>query len=100
MAPAELIPIAQWSALVGFLTPLLVAVVNRSYWKSHVKALVAIASCVVTGFLTAWFNGELNATGLSTAVLIVLLASMATYSQFWKPSGIAPKIETATTPEA
>lgn len=98
MVAAELIPIAQWSAAVGVLTPLLVAVVNRSYWKPWVKALVAIVSCVVTGFLTAWFNGELNAAGLSTAVLVVLLASMATYSQFWKPSGITTKIEEKTTP--
>jgi len=98
MDATALLPVAQWSALVGVFTPMLVAVVNRSHWLSWVKAVVALLTCLVTGTVTAWLAGDLSFTEWGTAVLVVLLASATMYKQFWKDSTITDKIEEATTP--
>jgi VIT1/CCC1 family predicted Fe2+/Mn2+ transporter len=89
-----------WSGLVGFVLPLLIAIVLREHWKPRTKALVTIASCMVGGSVTAWLTGYLHGVTLVRAILIVLAAAVGFYRVLWHPSGIAPDIEAATTPDA
>jgi VIT1/CCC1 family predicted Fe2+/Mn2+ transporter len=91
--------LAMWSALVGTLLPLLVAFVNRSSWSSGAKATVALLSSAAAGAVTAWLNGDLSGRDVTTAVLIVATATVASYHGFWKPTTIAPALEEATSPE-
>lgn len=83
----------QWAAVIGFFLPALVSVINREEWKSWVKAVVALASSVVVGTITALLGGAFTGVNWATAIGIVFAASAASYKLWWKGSGISDKIE-------
>ena len=85
------------SAFVGLLVPLIVSFVNQTHWKSQVKGLVAIVVSLVAAVVTSWAAGDLHGRSLATSFLIVLGATLTTYRVFWKPTGIADSVESATT---
>ncbi len=86
----------MWSLLVGAGTPLLISIAQQPTWSPRLRAVVAVLACLVVGAGTAWFNGELNGRGVTTAVLIVLVAALTTYRNVWKPIGVARPLEAAT----
>lgn len=88
--------LAQWSAIVAFFVPPIVAVVNRQSWPSHVKALVFFIVSLVAAGGTAWFQGDLTAKRWLDASLIVVAAATAFYHGLWKPTGVAPAVEEKT----
>ena len=88
------------SALVGSLLPMLVAVLNRSHWAPAVKGLVVVLSSVAAGAVTAWLNGSFTGLRWTESAFVVATAAVVAYRTFWKPTGIAPAIERATTPGA
>jgi VIT1/CCC1 family predicted Fe2+/Mn2+ transporter len=87
-----------WSAVVGAVLPLLIAVVVRSHWTSQLKGAVTVASCLLVGGVTALVSGYLDGISIMRSVLVVLFSTVLTYATLWYPSGIAPAIEEATTP--
>lgn len=88
--------LAMWTLLVGTLLPPVIAVVQQPQWSSRVRSLVSVATCLVAGGGTAWLGGALSGTSLVTTVLTVLVTALATYTGFWKPSGIAAAVEGVT----
>jgi hypothetical protein len=88
----------MWSALVGSLMPPVVAVANRPTWRPWVKGAVTIGSCLVAAVVTAYLNGTASGGDLTRSGLVVALTAVGTYRVFWRPSGIAPAIEKATSP--
>lgn len=87
-----------WAALVGFLMPPVIAVVNRPTWQPWIRAVVAVAANLVAGGMTAYLTGYLHGVSIIHAVLVVLFAALGSYRVFWQPSKIVPKIEAATSP--
>jgi len=87
------------SAAVGFVLPLLVSVVNRSYWPGWVKGVVVILSSLVAGVVTAWATEGLTGKSIVESVLVVGGAAIAAYKLFWQPTGIGPALEKATEPK-
>jgi len=90
--------LAEWSALVGALMPALIAVVNQPHWPPWARAVMTVLSCIVAGGITAAVEGRFTGVGLVESVGVVLVAALAAYRWWWKPSGIADTIETRTTP--
>jgi amino acid transporter len=89
----------MWSLLLGSLLPLLLAVVQQPKWPQWLRVLVTVVICVVVGLGNVYFNGSLlHTTSIVEAILLVLVAALSTYHGLWKPSGIAPKLESATSP--
>lgn len=89
--------VLMWGAIVGFLMPALIAAINRRMWSSAAKAVCAFVLCIVAAGVTAFLTGDFDDTDdLVTAALAVFGAAITTYHFWWKPSGIAPKIEAAT----
>jgi 4-hydroxybenzoate polyprenyltransferase len=86
----------MYSLLVGFFLPPALAIVMQSRWSNALKAVLAFVACVIAGAGVAYFQGDLTGKRFVSAALIVLTTGLATYSQFWKPTTIAPKIERAT----
>jgi hypothetical protein len=82
-----------WAALVGFVLPALVAIINRSEWKSWVKGIVALLASVVVGTITALLAGSFTGASWLQAISIVFAASQVAYHTWWKNSDIAGLIE-------
>jgi hypothetical protein len=92
----------SWGLIAGVVTPWLTSIVQQPRWSNRTRAWVGAGISVVIGILTCLVNGDLHAqegqTVLAT-VAAVLVASQAAYSQLWKPTGVSPAIESATSPK-
>ena len=86
----------QWSLIVAFFVPPAVAVVNQSRFSSQVKALVFFAISLLAAAGTAYFQGDLTGKRFLDSALIIVASAAAYYHGLWKPTQVAPKIETAT----
>lgn len=85
-----------WALVVGFLTPPVLAIIEQSGWSKTIRSLVAFGAALLAGAGTAYFQGDLTSRRFIEASLVVLVAAISTYQGFWKPTGIAPAIEKAT----
>ncbi|MER6232570.1 hypothetical protein ACFUC2_05240 [[Kitasatospora] papulosa] len=88
---------------VGGLMPLITAVVQRPEWSVRNKKIVAAVMALIAGVVTVvstsgldQFQHGLPALGTIGAVLAV---SQSAHDLIWKPSGIAPAIESVTSPK-
>ena len=86
----------MYALLVGFFLPPALSIVIQSGWPDRVKAVVAFVACLIAGAGTAYFQGDLTGKRFISAGLIVLTVGLATYRNFWKPTGISPTIEAKT----
>jgi hypothetical protein len=85
-----------WAIVVGTISPLVIAVIQQRNWASHVKAVVTVVAAIVIGLGNVYFNGMFNLTDMAKSILLVFVATIVTYQGFWKPVGVAPAIESAT----
>ncbi|MCX4677596.1 hypothetical protein OG413_20200 [Streptomyces sp. NBC_01433] len=90
-------------AQVGAVLPLLTAIVQRPAWSVEVKKVVAVIVSLVAGVATVAVSGgwEQFQHGTLTFATVgaVLVGSQATYDLVWKPSKVAPVIESVTSPK-
>lgn len=85
-----------FAALCGTLLPPFVAMVNRSAWSPTAKAIAAALCSVLVGFGVAWFGGQFDPADITRSILIVFTLGQVSYQTFWRPSRIAPNLESAT----
>lgn len=89
----------SWGLIAGVLTPWLTSVVQQPRWTNRTRAWVGAGISLVVGVLTCLANGDLHVqegqTVLAT-IAAVVVAAQAAYSQLWKPTGVSPAIESAT----
>lgn len=90
--------VQMWALLVGFLMPLLISALQQSTWSNPLRAGIAFLACAIAGGVTAWLAGDFKTTDIVSAVLVVLTTALATYKGLWKPTGVAPAIESRTSP--
>lgn len=91
----------SWGIFAGVFTPILTAFAQRPTWSGPTRTLVGLGISVAIAILTCLADGTFDHTKtLLATVAAVTLVSMTTYKGLWKPSGIAGKVETATTPGA
>lgn len=87
----------MWSFLVGALLPPFIAVLQQPKWSDAVRAVATLFVCIAVGAVTTSLEHGLHADEhLATSVLMMLVSAYTTYKNFWKPTGIAPAIESAT----
>jgi uncharacterized membrane protein len=91
--------LAQWSAIVAFFVPVVVALINQPKWPAQVKAgLFFVVSLVAAGG-TAYFQGDLTGKRFLDSALIIVAAAAAYYHGLWKPTQVAPTIEAKSSPK-
>lgn len=88
--------LAQWSLIVAFFVPIVVATINQSHWSSRVKALVFFAVSLVAAAGTAFFQGDLTGKRWLDASLLIVAGGAAYYKGLHKPTGVADRVENAT----
>jgi hypothetical protein len=86
----------MWSLIVGFALPPVLAILMQSKWPAQFQAIVAFVACALAGAGTAYFQGDLTGRRFVESGLVVLVASIATYHGFWKPTKVAPAVEERT----
>jgi len=86
----------MWSLIVGFFMPPVQAVIQQTHWSSRVRAGVNFVACFVAGTGVAFFQGDFTGRRVVGSVLVVLVTTIAVYKGTWKPTGVAPAIEAAT----
>ena len=91
---------AMWAAVAGWFVPLLISAIVQTGWDSRAKSLAAFAVCVGVAAVTAWLAGQLTLEDLVTSGLIVVVTAKTSYEALWKPTGVAPAIERATSRRA
>lgn len=96
----ELGNLAMWSLIVGFLSPIVISLIQQPRWSDGVRAFVAFIFCAVAGIPTAYFAGDLEGKDYVTSGLLILVTAITSYRNFWKPTAIAPSIEASTSPGA
>ncbi|MFJ5967873.1 hypothetical protein [Streptomyces sp. NPDC093060] len=85
-----------WAAGLGFVLPPVIAIVNQPRWSGAVRGLLMLAVAAVVGLGTAYFNGDFDGKPIVTCMLVAAVTIGTSYHTVWKPSGIAPGIERAT----
>lgn len=94
--------IDMWTLVVGFFSPLVIGVIQQPRWSDGARASVAFVVSMVVGTVTYVLNGGTldvhDVRGIVTSLLTVLVVTISTYKGFWKPTGIVPAIEDATSP--
>lgn len=90
--------LTMWSLVVGTLLPMLVAVIQQPRWPDWFRAIVTVVVCLLVGAVTAYLEGGLNLQDWVSSALVILVAALATFRGFWKPTGVADSIESATSP--
>lgn len=90
--------LAMWSLIVGFFTPIVVAVIQQPKWSSGARAVITFLFCIITGGVTTALQGALTGERLVSSVLLILVTAITTYKGLWQPTGAAPALERATTP--
>jgi hypothetical protein len=85
-----------WAGALGYLLPPVIAIVAQPRWSGAVKALLMLVVAVLDGLGTAYFNGEFSGKSIVTCMLTAAIAIGVAYHTVWRPSGIAPGIERAT----
>lgn len=86
----------QWSLIVAFFVPPVVALINQKKWDSKVKAVVFFGVSLLAAGGTAYFQGDLTGKRFLDAALVIVAAAAAYYHGLWKPTEVAPAIEEAT----
>lgn len=90
--------LAALNIIVGFVSPTVISVINRPTMSAQNKAFITFGFCVVVGFLTALFMGQLTVEDITSSILLTFVAAITAYNGLFKPTGIAAKIEEKTTP--
>lgn len=85
--------LAQWSALVGFLLPLIVAKIQNTHWSNELRTAVGVAACAVAAIVTTWIEGNLNVHNFGQSVIVIFMMTKTSYLAVWKPSGTTKVLE-------
>ena len=88
----------MWNLIVGFLSPTIISIIQQPKWRNEVRVGVTFILCMVFGGFTAYLNGQWNFGDVVGSILTVSVAAITFYKGLWKPAGVTPAIENATSP--
>jgi hypothetical protein len=88
--------LSQWSALVGFILPLVVAIVQQSHFSRTARTIIGAVSVVVSAVITALLQNTLDWNTWATSVIWIATTAFTAYRNVWVPLGAADWIEAVT----
>jgi len=96
----DMTDLQMWALVVGFLSPIVLAIINQPTWSAPVKSFVAFVWSAIVAAVTLWLSpNSFDGKNLISTFLLVFVTAVATYRGFWKTSNIAPQIQAATSPK-
>lgn len=93
--------VALASLILGIVTPLVVSAISNPAYSKTKRQLIAIGAAIVIGFLNMIvqgiaFNWSWTFGGVIANLALVAGASQAAYAVLYHPTGVAKKLEVAT----
>lgn len=88
-------PVTNELLIGGFVLPLVLALLMQCGWSQPVRAIVFALACIGTAALVHWQEWN-DLASFGQSLIFILVAAGSLYRSFWKPVGIAPAIERAT----
>lgn len=90
------------ATLVGAALPVLIAFIVQPGWSDAARSVVAFIICILGAIVAALFAPGVDIGGPSFDWVawfgVVYGSAMVSYKNLYKPTGVAPKIEVATSP--
>jgi hypothetical protein len=91
---------ALWALAVGFITPPVISVLTEQKWSTRTKSLVAFVFYLLIAAVAAYFAGLWTIADVGRLWLLIFLSASTSYRNFWKPTGVSPAIEAATSSQS
>lgn len=91
---------ALWALAVGFFSPPVISVIQQSRWSTRTRSLVAFVFYLVLAAVTAYLAGAFTGGDFVKIALIVFVMASVSYQHLWRPTGVSPAIESATSNSA
>jgi len=85
-----------YAAVVGFFLPLAISVIQRQKFSTALQAVLGFLCVAAASAGTTYFTDGFDGGNYVHALLIVFVATITAYHGFWKPTGVAPKVEKKT----
>lgn len=79
--------LAQWSLVVGFFFPILVAIVKQQGFSRTVNSVIAVVLAAIAGWVTAATNGDVSWDTWAASAIAVYTAAVAAYNGLWSNLG-------------
>ena len=89
--------LAQWSAFIGFLLPLLVQIVKQPWMRRWMRTVIGLVAAVLSALITAAVQNKLSWDSWATSVIFVAVTMWTSYLAVWVPLGAMNFIERKTT---
>lgn len=90
------------AGILGFLAPLLVAVVNQPRFSPLVRRIIAIIVSIALALVALLVSGTFivpsDPRGIGITILAVIGIAQIAYGLVWKPAGLTDQLEAATSP--
>ncbi len=91
--------LVEWNLIVGFLVPIVTAVIIRQAWAPGLKAIANFVVATIAALGVVYFKGDLdtsNKNAIISSILLVAVTSIASYHGLLRPTQVAPSVEKAT----
>lgn len=85
--------IDMWMMILGIILPLIIAKINSPDWQSGTKSFVAFGVVLIVATGHVFFIGHWDSINWMQTVMKIFFITIVTFQGFWKPTGIADRIE-------
>lgn len=90
------LPVVETSAAVGVASPFIAAILKQDRASKRVNTIIALCVSVVAGVAVACGQGHLSAENIAAAIVTVHTVASGFYAGLWKPVGLEPSLQAAT----
>ena len=85
-----------WTAVLGLLAPLAIAVLKQSGFTKKENSLIALGVCLVVGVWDSFYFGNVDPMDVAGTVFQVISTAFVTYKMFFSALGIDEWLTNAT----
>ncbi len=92
------VDLVQTSALVGAVLPLATAVVKQDRLSRRANTIIAVLVALTVAGTVVAIRHEVGVQNLAVSFTALYTTAVAFYHGLWKPTGLAPTVQTRTSP--
>lgn len=85
-----------WTAVLGLIAPLLIAVLKQSGFTKKQNSLIALGVCLALGIADAFYFGAVDPTAIAETVFQIVSTAFVTYKMLFSALGIDTWLTEAT----